>query len=142
MAHHAYNLLIGKWNFGRQMSGQGCMSGSASFVQTAPGGLSYQESGLHQLAQGETVGFYQQYFYRHEGEDLIVRFADNRPFHALEFYRASGVLHADAHHLCGADTYKGRYIFHDSDRFSLIWDVRGPKKNYIIETEYKRQGSC
>lgn len=60
-----------------------------------------------------------------------VRLADGRPFHAFDADRPEAV------HLCGADRYAVAYSFGD-DRWLSRWVVRGPAKDYVMTTRYRR----
>lgn len=40
--------------------------------------------------------------------------------------------------MCGMDRYKATYHFLERDSFILKYDVIGPKKNYVIKTEFYR----
>lgn len=134
----ALSFLKGTWSFTRHMDGHGRMSGTAQFIESEPETLAYTESGIHELPGGQMLNFFQNYIYQREREQLVAYFTDGRPFHEVRFYREDGVLKAGAIHLCGADRYNGTYIFDGTDHFSLIWDVKGPKKDYIIQTRYNR----
>lgn len=41
-------------------------------------------------------------------------------------------------HLCGDDTYRGRFLFLDADRWVEIWRMRGPRKHYRSVSRYVR----
>ena len=142
LAGKVFHSLRGGWRFERNIAGHGRMNGCAEFAQMSDEDLSYAENGVHELPGGEKLGFFQKYIYRLNEGNLLAYFADLRPFHALCLYPDGGILKAAAMHLCGADQYRGEYIFHDNNNFLLKWDVKGPKKNYVIETRYKRQGLC
>ncbi len=136
-----FHVLKGTWAFDRLIGGHGSMAGQAAFRAAAPQSLDYEESGTHN-AKGGAVDFYQNYIYVHQDGEILVTFRDGRPFHRLEFDSAQNFLTATAVHFCGDDVYRGEYVFHDNDNFSLRWDVKGPRKDYMIETNYVRQGSC
>jgi len=40
--------------------------------------------------------------------------------------------------LCECDNYKATYEFLNQDCFTLSYDVRGPQKDYVIETKFTR----
>jgi hypothetical protein len=63
-----------------------------------------------------------------------VRFDDGRSFHRLDL--AGGAC--EATHLCGPDTYRGRYEIESPDRFTVTWRVTGPRKDDLIESVYDR----
>ena len=142
LANSIFNRLRGLWHLTRRIEGYGRMEGVAAFTQTSPEDLSYKEQGLHSLPDGGTLEFFQNYIYRLEREGLFARFADLRPFHGLQLYPDGSALKTASMHLCGADIYRGEYVFEEDNRFSLRWDVQGPKKNYVIQTDYVRQGLC
>lgn len=137
----AFHLLKGQWLIERRIDGIDRMSGMAEYRETSPGHLSYSEKGSHRIGQ-EILDFYQSYYLRHFGRDLHVNFTDGRPFHSLSFQQDDHILKAEALHLCGNDTYRGKYVFHNDNRFTVSWNVHGPRKNYTIETNYFRQGPC
>ena len=62
---------------------------------------------------------------------IEVRFADGRPFHVFT------PSQPEAEHLCGADRYAVTYSFGEASWISR-WRVRGPAKNYIMTTRYRR----
>ena len=137
-----FQVLKGTWKFDRAITGHGSMKGTANFRNTAPETLDYDESGIH-AAKGGVVDFYQSYIYVRQDGEILVTFKDGRPFHRLDFARSpENLLTATAVHLCGDDVYSGHYVFLDNDNFSLRWDVKGPRKDYMIETTYVRQALC
>ena len=137
-----FQVLRGTWAFDRAIEGHGSMKGTAHFCSAFPETLDYDESGIH-AAKGGAVDFYQSYMYVRQDGDILVTFKDGRPFHRLAFHRSpENLLTATAVHLCGDDVYSGQYVFRDNDNFSLCWDVKGPRKDYMIETTYIRQATC
>lgn len=131
--------LHGEWTITRTVGQGGVMKGSAAFVETAPDTLAYSETGQNHLPDGTVLDFYQSYVYRNDNDGMHADFTDGRPFHTLEFENEK---RAKARHLCGNDLYEGTYAFHDEDHFTLTWSVKGPKKDFVIQTKYNRQGSC
>jgi len=63
-----------------------------------------------------------------------VRFDDGRPFHTLDLSTGR----AEVEHDCAPDRYRGRYRINGEDRWTLAWQVRGPRKQMIIATRYVR----
>ena len=59
---------------------------------------------------------------------LEVLFADGRPFHDIDGRHA-------VHH-CPPDTYVLRYDFDHWPRWSVRWQVEGPRKSYRATTRY------
>ncbi len=140
-AKRIFDFLQGIWVFDRTIAGHGRMAGRAVFLQQAPLLLHYTETGAHELQSGKTFDFHQAYRYLYKDGCLLAEFSDGRPFHSLEFKSDTDDLKATALHLCVNDTYAGEYIFYGSDHFSLRWDVQGPHKDYVIQTNYFRQAS-
>lgn len=136
-----FSLLPGLWRLSRTVDGVKRMDGVAQYDALAHESLAYFERGEHRV-DGRRLDFYQAYQLRRLGDKVHVNFADGRPFHSLFFQKDRHILKADALHLCGNDTYRGEYVFHGHDRFTVQWAVRGPRKDYTIETRYCRQGTC
>jgi len=132
-----FNSLEGRWKFSRLITDQGSVEGVAYFRRTDdnPNVLFYREEGVFTSLQGIQYDISQEYEYRYSEDRIDVLFARerNRLLHSLEFIgpnQASGI------HLCGYDTYCAGYQFHFPDRFELQYVVKGPKKNYQIETRF------
>lgn len=65
------------------------------------------------------------------GDRVDVRYADGRPFHSFVPTEPS------AEHYCGADHYDVSYEF-APDHWRSVWSVRGPAKDYMMTTLYRR----
>ena len=138
---HIFSRLRGEWVLTRTVGHDGVMTGRAAFTDKpgASSSLLYTEQGINRLPGGEEFDFFQNYLYQSDDAGLHVFFADGRTFHTLDFETDR---RAKARHLCGNDLYQGTYAFHDDDHFSVTWSVKGPKKDFVIQTKYNRQGSC
>lgn len=66
-----------------------------------------------------------------DGGRIEVRYADGRPFHDFVLDDPQAL------HDCGDDSYRVSYVFEGSDWVSR-WEVRGPAKDYIMTTRYRR----
>jgi hypothetical protein len=70
----------------------------------------------------------------------------DRYFHRLEFepHSTGEAWTAKATHLCNDDTYDVKYTFFfkgaELRRWGTIYEVRGPRKNYRLESWYERGG--
>jgi hypothetical protein len=73
-------------------------------------------------------------FWRAGTAGIEVSFADGRPFHLLD---ASG----RAEHACPPDTYRLRYDVSAWPRWSVRWDVTGPRKSYRALTRHAPVGA-
>lgn len=131
-------FLNGRWRIARRISDaraelMGRLTGWSVFTPSADG-LIHDETGdlnfgayrgpvtrrYHLIADGSSTG--------------IVRHADGSLFHALDL--ASGM--ADILHACGDDRYRGRYRVLDESRFTVSWQVTGPRKQYRLATLHRR----
>ena len=45
---------------------------------------------------------------------------------------------AGSDHPCGADLYRVEYDFSRWPEWSAVWDVSGPRKNYTMESRFRR----
>jgi len=71
------------------------------------------------------------------GPDLD--FQDGGFFCAARFEEFGGVWRAPLTHLCGDDQYDGDVIVASENSWRLIWRVKGPRKDYTLDTRYDRE---
>ncbi len=109
------------------------LSGRAELVP-ARGGLDYVERGQLTLGDGQVVEAERRYHWRADGGGIAVEFADGRFFHAFALAGAAPL----AHHFCDPDSYDVRYDFADWPAWRARWRVTGPRKDYLMETLYRR----
>ena len=127
--------MVGTWSVRRALrdrrSGQtGAFTGTAAFEPDGAG-LRWTEEGLVQF--GAHAGpARRRLAIVPAGDGWQVRFADGRPFHALDL-EGGPVEHA-----CGADRYAGAYRLRDPDTLEVRWRVTGPRKDLEIATTYRR----
>ncbi|TMV06381.1 hypothetical protein FGK63_14605 [Ruegeria sediminis] len=67
---------------------------------------------------------------------IDVRFADGRFFHGFSLKEAAPT----AHHACLPDSYGVAYDFARWPNWSVRWEVEGPRKSYVMLTDYARDG--
>ena len=96
--------------------------------------LAYREAGRLILPGQAPMQAERRYFWRAADGDICVLFEDLRPFH--EF--ALGISTPEAHHDCPPDSYDVRYDFADWPRWSAVWRVAGPRKDYVMRSHYRR----
>lgn len=70
------------------------------------------------------------------GPDLYFR--DARFFCAMRFREVRGVWRAEFSHDCGEDRYEGAALVTDESNWRLLWTVKGPRKDYSLDTAYSR----
>lgn len=143
-AKQIFSSLLGVWRFTRsivhkipkeQYEGRGCATFSLLGQQTDS--LEYYEKVRlqNQATQAEIKG-YQAYLYSYSQQhnEIAKYFKDARLFYKLPMGKPECI----GHHICGEDNYKATYHFKNHDRFILVYEVLGPRKNYTIHTEYTR----
>ena len=141
-----FDALVGDWTLSRRFEpGLGTMSGTARIRPERPGVLHYREDGRVAFANGHVGDAFREYHYLLDDDGTIrVCFVEpgtfGRTLHALRVDGTAAVTPAVDTHLCGADTYVGRYAFAMPDRFTVDIDVRGPAKDYATRTEFVRVG--
>lgn len=132
--------LVGTWQISRTIMGgngslKGFMNGTGQFDFCGEEELIYQEKLCHQTEKAER--FFATKFYRyHFSEDGIAiyfhREENNRLFMTLEKETLKG------HSACKADRYGLKWEWMSARRFLTRYKVIGPKKDYVIESEFCR----
>lgn len=110
--------------------------GTARLVADGAGGLVYDEEVLLKLPGRAPVPGHRRYLWQKNGEGFDVRFADGRFFHRIDLSATAPACRHD----CAPDLYKGRHDFAAWPVWSVSWRVRGPRKDYRMQTTYRRAG--
>jgi hypothetical protein len=143
-----YNRLKGYWLFQRMITDHALSvtitaDGTADFHpdKTQSHILHYTEQGQMTLpGQNDPQDFSRCYDYLFYPDKIEILFADGisvgQLFQTLKITDTEKIKISEDSHLCGADLYKGIYDFTLEDRFSIIYHVIGPRKNYTMETVY------
>lgn len=122
-------------------------NGTGTFVRVQSG-LVYDESGALQFEMprtdvpgtaelGPKITGTRRYFWDTPDDGLgaghvPVRFADGRAFHLVPL--GGG----DAAHWCDPDQYDVSYDFTQWPVWAAVWQVRGPRKDYVMTSQYCR----
>ena len=132
--------LIGKWKINREMtdpngSPKGTMRGMGQFDLYEGNQLIYQEQLWHETDKEDL--FFATKFYRyHFSDDSIdiyfYKEENNRLFLTLQKDELKGSAS------CKADNYSLVWDWINKDHFLTCYKAIGPKKNYIIESEFSR----
>jgi len=113
------------------------MGGSAFFTPDESGQIYHNESGTFKYPQGEG-DFFQEYIYTLENESLVIYFAKNSKkqghFLTLALNKSN---QAFCQHLCKQDLYNAFFSF-EKNTFKTHFTVKGPRKNHVIKTIYKK----
>ena len=73
-----------------------------------------------------------RYLWAADAAWLEVRFEDGRPFHTVPL----DVARPEAAHDCAPDVYRVAYDFADWPRWRAVWRVTGPRKDYVMTSDY------
>jgi hypothetical protein len=136
----ALERLLGEWRLERTISGQGQMSGTASFQSAENRRVLYRESGELLLESGTRLHGEQRYFYERTDGGFAVYFHGTGELfeQVILAVDAAGDWIGRAEHLCVADVYASEYLFRVDGTFEVRHQVRGPRKDYTIRTVYVR----
>jgi hypothetical protein len=121
----------GSWTLSRSISDGTSFSGVATLVRVESSRLQYEEAGLTRVWSGESMDAKRSYIYEIGADHLHVMFDDGRTFLRLR----PGV--ADVHQ-CGNDTYTATFAIKSPDVWTMTIDVKGPHKNAVIKSVFKR----
>ncbi|MBD3624394.1 MAG: hypothetical protein HUJ24_03245 [Rhodobacteraceae bacterium] len=108
------------------------LTGTATFIED-PHGLICDEKGALVREGHPPMTATRRYLWRQDGRLIRVLFADGRPFHAF----VPGPR-AKAEHDCAPDTYAVEYDFSDWPDWRAVWTVGGPRKDYVMRSDYRR----
>lgn len=148
-----FENLIGIWSIKRVLGSYGTAEGQAKFtlknqIPEIPSGeqtliIDYRED-LHvkydnDLGPNIESTAYKEYVYLYDivRDKIIKKFTNGNLFYELSMDFDKQTAHGD--HLCDKDMYKALYSFTGPRNFVLTYYVNGPKKDYVIETEFTKQ---
>lgn len=128
--------LEGRWRVSRMIEDlraglKGQFEGEATWSPDADG-LIQEEQGTLTFGTAPPMQATRRYLWRAEGAALSVLFDDGRAFHTVP---QPG---AEALHDCPPDTYRVRYTFEDTCKFSTRWHVMGPRKDVVLTTTFTK----
>nr|WP_307804771.1 DUF6314 family protein [Streptomyces sp. VRA16 Mangrove soil] len=134
--------LTGSWRVERTVrdlaaDATGTFTGTTEFTAAAGGGLRHFESGSFTW-HGTTRPAERTLFFEPDPDApgaAVVRFGDGRFFHGLDLRTGRHV----ADHPCSADLYRGEFTVYDAGRWRTVWRVKGPAKDLLLTTDYRRQ---
>ena len=123
-------FLQGKWTFKRQIDDR-----HSNTKMSATGTLTVDNTLWAEQGDLNGTKFTQNYglVFNDKG-GITVNFPDGRLFYTLKNLEENQTID----HLCGNDHYQGAYTYQTQTQFTLIWHVKGPKKDYTMTTEYSR----
>lgn len=116
---------------------RGRFEGIARFVPDGAG-LSYREEGRLALGDAAPLAASRSYLWRENtAGEIEVHFPDGRFFHRFE---PDAPAPADTHD-CAPDRYRVRYDFAGWPRWTAVWRVTGPRKDYEMVTRFRPAGA-
>ena len=134
-----FHSFIGTWNIKRTFDTEPIGQGIATFELINTDNIRYREDiNVKYHNSSNIYQAYKEYLYiYYPNKDTISKyFVYSTHFHDLEFdntkYIARGL------HLCNQDCYKAEYRFLTLGKFTITYEVLGPKKFYIIYTEFTK----
>jgi Family of unknown function (DUF6314) len=129
-------FLTGRWTVERTVEdpalGAGTFAGEAEFTPDGDG-LIWRERGRLRLGAYDGPAA-RTLRIEPDGGGWLVRFADGRPFHAVDLRDGACAVA----HPCGEDRYEGEYRVTGLDALRVRWRVRGPAKDGRIASRYRR----
>ena len=134
--------FLGRWAIDRKITNSigpdGQLNGWAEFT-TDDVGLVCTEHGTLQMQGQPPSAASRRTLWRTDGADIAVFFADGRAFHHFD----PTAPRASTHHNCPPDLYPVQYDFSDWTETAPVWQtqwrVSGPRKDYTMQTHYRRR---
>ncbi len=158
-----YDNFVGTWSIKRVLGNYGTAEGIAKFTLQNHSETATYDSDNHtaQSPNEETLLInyredlhvkydndlgpnventaYKEYVYLYDKarDKIVKKFSNGNLFYELSIDFDKQTANGD--HLCEKDMYKAMYKFSNPHSFSLTYFVNGPKKDYLIETEFTKQ---
>ncbi|MGR3269435.1 hypothetical protein DU478_06715 [Thalassococcus profundi] len=126
----------GHWSLSREIddrrAGHVARAEGEAEMRRDAAGLVYAEEVRLVLPGQRPVTGTRRYLWRPGLHGVAVSFEDGRPFHDF----ALGTGHAESAHWCDPDQYDVHYDFSGWPRWTSLWCVAGPAKDYRMLTRY------
>ena len=121
----------------------GIANGVACFTSYDKKSLIYKEEGkLSLISTGQEFPFYRSFVYVFEGGQVEIFFNDGvnsgQLYQSYNFDFDNRVLTPSIQHICKDDCYSGIYSIASPSEYKLQTTIKGPKKNFKIETCAKK----
>lgn len=136
--------LAGLWAIRRTVRGQARFAGRAEVRDIGGGAFAWREAGELRLADGAVLKAERRYLYQLGPETGVIeiRFDDGpHPGGLLHRFVFDGPARTARHrHPCPPDVYDAKLTLIDAGRFCLTYRVSGPRKDYVMNSSYRRIG--
>lgn len=127
--------FLGDWLIDRGI--EDALSGSSAgftgraVIAEGATGWTYEERGTLVMAGGLPMQAERRYLWKPDAEGVDIFFDDGRFFHRLEL-----AAQPRAAHWCDPDQYDVRYNLTCWPAWEACWQVRGPRKDYVMTSRY------
>ena len=121
-----------EWRFTKKISlPELLITGSASFKSDTQERKIFKEEGLSHEC-------YQHYFYQIKEKSFSIFKFDNTLLHIFQITTYNFPITLTHSHLCNKDSYSCTFKIKDKNTFEIFYSIKGPQKNYTIETIYEK----
>lgn len=130
-----FQRLEGEWKVTRDIEKFGKAIGTAKFTLVAPDRLNYREDLKVIAKEVPSYEAYREYIYTYDqsSNKMNIFFNDMKLFIPLKYSKKNLFI---GEHLCAKDNYKMSLAFEEEDKFTIIYDINGPEKNFNIKSYY------
>ncbi|PJJ87380.1 hypothetical protein CLV77_1948 [Brevirhabdus pacifica] len=134
------DAFIGRWRLDRRihdrLTGQESRLEGEAVMRPQGADIAYDEEGRLEFPGQPPMIATRSYLWQPDGDGVWVFFEDGRPFHRFSL----ALTMPEASHHCPPDMYYVSYNFTRWPSWGATWTVRGPRKDYRIESSYTRLG--
>lgn len=137
-----FDSLSGNWQFERNVAPKNAKAqGQASYNKITNDSLYYLELGILNI-DDKKIDFKKEYYLLLNNNKIEIYKTKNRQdfFHKIDLIKSNKRWSSFDIHKCQDDIYKIKYIVNSKNNFTIIYDVNGPSKNYILTTFYDKIG--
>ena len=123
--------FVGDWRIERRihdrmLNHEVRFTGLARFTDQGFNTLGYVETGELFIPDQKSITATREYRWSFVEGEVFVSYSDGSPFHS--FHPSSESW--GARHLCGPDVYDVKYDFRKWRKWTMTWEVKGPRKDY------------
>lgn len=132
--------FIGTWDYQREYDNGSRGTGTAFFKTNKGNRLFYSENGRLILPNNQELNssIRYEFLFNPSGFDIFFSTPEAALFQSIRFELKDGVYTGQASHLCSKDVYISQYTFFQDKSFEIVHNVKGPKKNYISKTLFRK----
>ena len=94
----------------------------------------YNETGIMKSESFQSKA-HQDYLWVITSEGWKINFIDGSHFHDLELVNQE----QHVYHKCVNDIYRGEFLLNLPNDIKVLWNVSGPRKDYVSHTYYKKR---